>query len=103
MNTTKVKEFMIYDSKAEVYKLPFFAPTTAVGLRLFEQAVSDPNTDLHRFAGDFTLFEMGEIDLTNGNTTMHAAPVNLGTALQFVARAEQFPRAVNDNTSEGEV
>lgn len=82
------KVFSIYDCKADAFLQPFFSPTAATALRGFEKAAQDEATDFHRFAGDYTLFEIGEWDQSKGTWVAHDAKVNLGLALQFLAPAE---------------
>ena len=79
--------FSVYDSKAEAYLQPFFALTTAAGVRMFQRAAMDASSDFHLFAADYTLFELGEFDQSSGLIEQHATLVNLGTALQHVAQA----------------
>jgi len=80
--------FSIYDSKAEAYNNPFYARNEATARRMFGAAAMDPNTDLHKFGGDFTLFMVGEFDEDTG--LLHRPPlgggafINCGTALQAV-------------------
>lgn len=81
----KKREYQIYDSKAEAFIDPFFAPTNGSAIRSFTQAANDPNSDFGKFPGDFTLFHCGERDDATGRTTYLEAFENLGTALQYVA------------------
>lgn len=76
-----LKIFTVYDSKAEAYLQPFFAPTIAVAIRSFTKAADNPSHDFHHFPGDFTLFELGEWDEQAGTTFMYDAQVSLGLAL----------------------
>ncbi len=81
------KVFSIFDSKADAFLQPFFSPTAATALRGFEKACQDETTDFHRFAGDYTLFEIGEWDQSEGTWVAHVnGKINLGLALQFVER-----------------
>lgn len=52
--------FSVYDSKAEMYLNPIFAPTEAAAVRSLAAAVADRNHDFHRFAEDYSLFLVGE-------------------------------------------
>ncbi len=78
------KVFSIFDSKADAFLQPFFSPTAATALRSFQQSAQDEATQFHRFAGDYTLFEIGEWDQAKGTWVAHEAKVNLGLALQFL-------------------
>lgn len=79
-----MKVFAIYDSKACAYLLPFFSPNRAVAMRSFTRAVSDEQSDFHRFAGDYTLFELGEYDEDQGIISMNE------NGLQIVAMASEI-------------
>jgi len=80
--------FSVFDSKAEAFITPFFAPTIAVAMRMFEQACNDQTTDFHRYASDYTLFEVGYFDTDSGLLTPNATPKNLGLASTFVKSSD---------------
>lgn len=80
----KAKIFSIYDSKAEAYIQPWFAPTTSVGKRLFTAAANNEDSDFNRFAADYTLFEIGTFDSETGKIEMYPAQENLGNAMQYI-------------------
>lgn len=75
--------FSVYDSKANLWHQPFFARNAAVASRMFEQAVNDPATEFHKFAGDYVLFEIGEWNENEGQI-LGEVPKNLGIALSFL-------------------
>lgn len=76
--------FVVYDSAAEAYGLPFYQRTIGEALRGFSQAVKDPNSQLSRSPADFTLFEIGHFDEFSGTIEMYDAKKSLGTALEHV-------------------
>lgn len=77
-------EFIIFDSKAQTYSDVFFAPNTAVGLRLFHGLCNDPATQMYRYPEDFTLFERGKYDPSSGKSvTGMASHKSHGLAVQF--------------------
>lgn len=76
--------FCIFDSKADAYLLPFFSRNRGVALRQFMSAVQDEGSDFHRYAGDYTLFEIGTWDDNEGLICVYQAKVNLGVAVQFL-------------------
>jgi hypothetical protein len=80
----RVKVFSVYDSKAEAYLRPMFLQTKGLALRSFIEAVNDPKQDIHRYAADFTLFELGEWDDETGTMEMLPHRRNLGCALEFL-------------------
>lgn len=80
------KVFAVYDSKAEAFLSPMFFQTRGLALRAFTAAASDEKHNFFKFAGDYTLFEIGEFDERSGDIKMFEAKVNLGTALQLADR-----------------
>lgn len=80
---SNLKIFTVYDSKAECYINPFFLPNRGVALRAFTEAARDTQHDFHRWAADYTLFEIGEWDPGSGTILMHEARVSLGCAIDF--------------------
>jgi len=58
--------FSIFDSKAMAFLQPFFCVNAAVAVRTVERAVNDPNTDFHRFATDYELYQLGTFDSFDG-------------------------------------
>lgn len=75
--------FQVFDVKAKAYAQPFFASREGLALRMFEEAANDPQTELAKYAADFTLFKTGEWDETTGEIKTLQAFDNLGNALQF--------------------
>ncbi len=80
----KLKVFSIHDSKAEAFIQPFYSQTTGTAVRSFEQACNDTASDFNKFAGDYTLFELGEFDQNSAEFTPLTTPVNLGLALSYI-------------------
>jgi len=79
----KMIAFSVYDSKSEVYMLPFFSNSTASGLRLFSDATNEPKSVFYRHPGDYTLFEIGTYDDNKGIMLAYNAQINHGTAITF--------------------
>nr|QJB20621.1 MAG: nonstructural protein [Microvirus sp.] len=84
MATSKI--FSVFDSKAAAYLPPTFMQSRGVAIRSFGAAASDDKHEFCRFASDFTLFELGEFDDSNGSFTLHSAPIPLGTAFELKAQ-----------------
>jgi len=74
-------KFQIYDSKAEAFILPYYAPTSAMGQRQFHQAANDPKTSYYKYPGDYTLFEVATWDDYTGEETPLTPFINHGLAL----------------------
>ncbi len=83
------KIFCVFDSKAEAFLQPFFSVNRAVALRSFTQACQDSQSDFHRFAGDYTLFEIGEWSAAEGKLVEYEAKVNLGLASQYLLNSRE--------------
>lgn len=79
----QLKRFSVFDLKAEAFLPPFYAQTTGLAIRMFESAASDQNHDFHKYATDYTLFELGTFDQAKGVSEDLPAPVNLGLAASY--------------------
>lgn len=73
--------FIVFDSKADSYLQPFFAPNAAVAQRLFSDVVRQPDHQFHMHAEDFTLFESAVFDHDTGKWVTYDAPKSICTAL----------------------
>ena len=78
-----MKVFSVYDAKAEAYLPPMFFQSRGVAIRSFGAAAADEKHDFHRFAADYTLFELGDFDENSGKFSLLSAPVALGNALEL--------------------
>lgn len=78
-----MKVLTVYDSKAEAYLPPFYMRTTAEAIRAYEATCNDPESNMSRYPGDYTLFEIGEWDDEKGHILMYEAKTNLGLAAEF--------------------
>ncbi len=85
--------YSVFDSKVGAFLLPFFSRNRAVALRSFTTAVQDSDSDFHRYAGDYTLFEIGEWEPEKGIYTPLESKLSLGLASQFLnlAQVEDAP------------
>lgn len=80
----KLEIFSVIDTKAELFIQPYFAPTVASGIRMFESAVNDEKLQFKKHAGDYTLFHLGTINQHTGELIPLKAPANLGLAITFL-------------------
>jgi hypothetical protein len=83
MNQMKLKVFTIYDAKAEAYLQPFFLSTKGQAIRSITEALANTEHQFAKYPQDFTLFELGEYDDSNGQMLPHQAPLSLGNLLEF--------------------
>ena len=91
--------FVVYDSKAEAYLMPHFAPTVGLAMRSWEVSVNSSETQFGKFPSDFTLVEIGTYDDSTGTVKMHDAKINLGLALDVLKKSDgQLP--LLDNVSQ---
>ena len=78
----------VYDSKAAAFLAPIFTVTSAVALRAFTQAANDSGHDFSRYAGDYTLFELGTFDEQNAKFDLHATPQSVALASTVIRYGE---------------
>lgn len=83
----KLKLFVVYDSKAESYGVPFFRDFTANALREWAEVASnksDKQNQIAKFPADFTLFEIGAFEQSSGTLEIYETKYNLGLASEHV-------------------
>ena len=78
-----VKVFGIYDTKAEAYLPPFFMKSKGEAIRAVTAHANDPQHNFCKYAEDFTLFELGSFDDSNGKFELLHTPHSLGVLLEF--------------------
>lgn len=61
-----LKMYTVLDDKTDAYLTPFFCRARGEAMRNFMAAVSDPEHQFHKYAADFSLWEIGEWDDSNG-------------------------------------
>ena len=82
----KLKVFSIYDSKAEAYKQPFFMATKGEAVRGILEVLDRPDHLFAKYPADYTLFELGEYDDSNGKMLPHNTPISHGSLLEYQAK-----------------
>lgn len=97
------KLFTIYDNKARCYQSIFMAPTLPAGMRMFADAISDPNSSLARHPADFTLVEVGTFDERLGNVNKkEGGPHPVAPATDFIMdTTHAFPDPAEKIVMEG--
>lgn len=78
-----MKMFSIHDSKAESYGQPMCFKTKAEAIRAFTTWSQEPESNLCKFAPDYTLVEIGEFDETTAAINTHNSPIILANASEF--------------------
>lgn len=76
------KTFGVYDAKAQVYLFPANYRRKEEALRAFSLACNDSNSDFHKYAEDYALFELGEFDDEKGVYSSLQIPLLVITAVQ---------------------
>lgn len=77
-----IRLYTIFDSKTEAYLRPFYGMTNGEAERTFSDTVNDPGSMFNKHPSDFTLFEIGSYDDSNGLVEA-IPPHSLGNALNF--------------------
>lgn len=85
----KIKVFSVYDSKVQAYMQPFFATTVGAATRSFSDACLNEESQFAKHPEDYTLFQVGEFDDSEGGFLAFPAAVSLGNALEYVAKAAE--------------
>lgn len=86
-----VHAYTIYDRKALTYSPPFFAVADGAAVRMFQDLVGDPNTQVGRHPGDFVLFRCGAYDDSNGSLLPVTALEHIVDATALVVRPQPLP------------
>lgn len=82
----------VYDSKARCFFPPFYVSHLDVARRTFADVARNPEHQIGRNPGDFTLFHLGTFDDDSGRIELRAAMDNLGLASQL--KGEAYVRQV---------
>lgn len=75
--------FTVYDSKAEMYTLPYFASNEAMGRRHFETWINDSKHTFGLHPADYTLYTCGEYE-DNTATITQEKIISLGNGLEYL-------------------
>lgn len=81
--------FSVFDCKAQAFLTPIFCPTRGVAVRMFQAAVVDEGHDFHRFAEDYTLFELGDFDEQSAKFDLYSTPESVVIAAALLAATEE--------------
>lgn len=82
-----LKVFAIYDSKAEAYLQPFFMANKGTAIRAIADILTKPDHSFSKYPEDFTLFELGEYDDSNGKMLPHSTPNPIIKTIELKASA----------------
>jgi len=86
----KLIAFAIRDTKADAFTAqPFFCLSRGIALRNFTQLVNDQQTEPGQYPADFTLYEIGSFDQTDGTITARGEGIlDLGNGLNYLRKAD---------------
>lgn len=80
----KMLIYVIYDSKVEAYNQPWYCPTKAAAIRNFSDLVNDSKSAIAAHPEDYTLFEVGSVDMNTCKFDIHPTLLSLGIGHEFV-------------------
>lgn len=81
----RMSVYSVYDTKAEAFLQPFFAPTHGSALRSFADAAQDEKHQFHKHAADYNLFHIGYFDEEKGILSpLETGVVNMGNAIEYL-------------------
>lgn len=69
-----LKLYTLFDKAAAVFNAPFSQRSRGEAVRNFKMLLEDQNSLPFKFPQDYTLYEIGEFDDSNGSIQMHEHP-----------------------------
>ena len=93
------KVYSIYDSKAERWTFPMQVEKHGDMIRSFEDIANDQNHPVGKHPTDFTLFEIGTYDDTEGVMKMNDTKYPFGLAIEYVKNPFPLNHPYTDPTS----
>lgn len=90
----KLKVFAIHDSKAEAYLQPFFMANKGTAIRAITDILQQKDHQFTKYPEDFTLFELGEYDDSNGHMLPYPTPIALCKAIELVSQTKHQLQAI---------
>lgn len=64
-----MKIFSVRDNVVQAFLQPFFSPNSGSAIRSLQEVVNDPNHTFAKTPADFSLYELGDYDDSNGIIT----------------------------------
>lgn len=90
----KLKIFAIHDAKAEAYLQPFFMANKGTAIRAITDTLAQREHQFSKYPEDFTLFELGEYDDSNGIVSPHVTPLPLCKVIELIRFDQKNLQAV---------
>ena len=88
-----LKAYSMYDYGSETFAGPFFVPSDRVALRMLDQIVKDPRSDVSKYPKDYALYHIGSLDTNTGRLEALDVVVMVAKASQFAKQED--PRQMN--------
>lgn len=63
--------YAIRDTKVRIFHAPFFQRSVVEAVRMFTQAVNDPQAFISKYPTDYDLFELGSFEDQEGKFETH--------------------------------
>lgn len=79
-----VNIYSVWDEATKAFLQPMYALSKGQIIRGITEACNDPKHDFHKYARDYTLFELGTFDDTNGKFDILSTPRSLGLLVEFI-------------------
>lgn len=76
--------YSVFDAATNAYLQPMYALSKGQILRGITEAVNDPKHDFHKYARDYTLFELGTFDDSCAMFELLPSPKSLGVLVEFL-------------------
>ena len=78
--------FSCYDSKVEAFMRPWTAQTEGQAIRMFQDELEQPNTEINKHPEDYSLFKIGEFHDHDGTVTPETPAKCVTTALALLSK-----------------
>lgn len=79
-----INVYSVYDAATHAFLQPMYALSKGAIMRGITQAVNDPGHDFHKYARDYTLFELGTFDDSCAMFNLLPSPKSLGVLVEFL-------------------
>lgn len=86
-----LRMFAFYDTKAQVYGVPFFMINAATAMRAAVELAGDQSTTIGRHPSDFILHELAVWEDGTGRIQPHQAPVDFGLVSSMLPASPAGP------------
>lgn len=79
-----VNIYSVWDEATKAFLQPMYALSKGAIMRGITEACNDVKHDFHKYARDYTLFELGSFDDSNGSFDILPTPRSLGVLVEFI-------------------